>query len=45
MERVDRPRSLGSCSREPRVGGVGFRERPVAVDREPGIECPVLALR
>ena len=42
VQRMCLVRSRGG---EPGVGGIGFGERPVAVDRQPCVERPVVALR
>ena len=41
---VERRPALGAGHGEPRVGRVGLRERALAIDRQPGIECAVVAL-
>ena len=41
---VERRRPAGARRREPGVRGVGLGERPLAVDREPGVQRPVVAL-
>ena len=44
MQGIERGAPLPARRREPRVGGVGLGERPLAVDGQPGVERVVLAL-
>ena len=44
VERLERGRALGAGGGEPGVGGVGLGQRPLVVERQPGVEPVVRAL-
>ena len=43
VQRRDGRRPLGPGRRQPRVRGVGLGQRPLVVDRQPGVEAAVRA--
>ena len=43
-EPVERVSVVGPGGGQAGVGGVGLRERPLAIDGQPDVECPVVAL-
>ena len=45
VERVDRRRTVGPRGRQPGIGGVGLGQRPLVVEREPGVEAVVGRVR